>query len=164
VVRIQQASGGSNGWWSTGYQYWYIYGAFDAVHSPSALYWYPFSGTYTINQGNGGTFSHGVGTSDEYAIDFGTPANTPIYAARAGYVSFVIYDQQYSKFDTSVCPGGATGCTTPGSEANMVVVTHPDDTQALYVHFVQVRATMCWLGISRIAKRPPNVLEWSHCQ
>jgi len=100
------------------------------------LYDLPFVGTYTVNQGYGGLFSHTGAT--EYAIDWSMPIGTPVYSARDGVVVDIVDDQWLSKFDPGVCPAPVSEyCPTPGSDANTVMIRHDDGTWGLYAHLKQ---------------------------
>jgi murein DD-endopeptidase MepM/ murein hydrolase activator NlpD len=134
-------AGGANSW-AFGFNYYIRIGALHAEHDRNAVYWYPWNGTFLIGQGNGGSFSHQVNTADQYAIDVMMDEGTPIYAARAGYVSLVVNTNRYSKFDTTVCPGGPATCTAALTNQNHVVITHDDMTQAWYIHLMEVRTNL----------------------
>jgi hypothetical protein len=64
------------------------------------------------------------------------PEGTPIYAARAGYVSFVREGNSKSRYDSAACPDPET-CVN--ADDNAIVITHADKTQSYYLHLQQVR-------------------------
>lgn len=133
---LGQISTGADAWFNFGWSYKYRYGDPTAVHSSDALYALPYYGTYMVNQGNGGSYSHNVGTAAQYSIDFGLPLQSEIRNARAGYVSMVQYDQSLSY--SQACGTDLAGCgSTPGAQANYIFVVHPDNTMAIYIHLVE---------------------------
>jgi hypothetical protein len=77
--------------------------------------------TSTIAQGYDGSLSHK--NNSFFAIDFGVPIGTPVYAARAGIVRDVRSDSTFHCGDPS--------CS---DDANYVVVDHGDGTFAEYYH------------------------------
>jgi murein DD-endopeptidase MepM/ murein hydrolase activator NlpD len=101
--------------------WWFIPVEAGAVHAPGVLYRFPFRGRWTLTQGNHGQYSH----FDEqaFAFDFRMDEGTPIVAARAGFVVWVVTHH-------------AVGGTNPSliDKANFVTVLHEDGTLANYTH------------------------------
>jgi murein DD-endopeptidase MepM/ murein hydrolase activator NlpD len=128
-------AGGSAFWYIDGLSFNILYGSKTAVHSSVALYWYPFSGNFQVVAGNGSP-THAPDGPDHYALDFDMPEGTPIYAARAGYVSFVREGNSKSRYDSAACPDPET-CVN--ADDNAIVITHADKTQSYYLHLQQVR-------------------------
>ncbi|MEY2484204.1 MAG: hypothetical protein QOK24_2732 [Verrucomicrobiota bacterium] len=98
-----------------------------AMPVPDAKFVYrlPFAPgqAFTVNQGYNGALSH----HDRYALDFGMPFGTPVYAMRDGEVGVVV-----DKFPDH--QEGADGLQYEGSDNN-VVIDHADNTIASYLHF-----------------------------
>lgn len=93
----------------------------------SYLYALPYQdGPHPILQSPHGSFSHGVGSQDEDAIDWGMPVGTPICAARAGIVVAVRADCAKGGRDLQIKP-----------DFNYVIVRHDDGTCAEYIHLQQ---------------------------
>jgi hypothetical protein len=82
---------------------------------------YPEGKTFQVIQGYGGSYSH-RGRSF-YSLDFGMPTNTPVCAARSGFV--VEVEDQYAE-------GGTDWAYK--NKANRVVISHEDGTAASYCH------------------------------
>ncbi len=80
-------------------------------------------GPHRVLQAFFGSFSHGAGSQDEYAVDFAMPIGTSVHAARAGTVV---------AFRSDVEIGGPTPRFRP--DYNYVVIRHDDGTYAEYVH------------------------------
>jgi murein DD-endopeptidase MepM/ murein hydrolase activator NlpD len=136
VGYISPSGSGVNGWYSFSFTHYYSYGDPNAATSPSnTLYSIPWIGGHQCSQGNGGTFSHNVGSADEFAIDISMNEGTAIYAAREGYVSFVEESNSMSAY--TACPSNPTSCTTVGAQNNYVNVIHSDNTAAGYLHLQQ---------------------------
>ncbi len=84
---------------------------------------YPDSERRQVIQGNFGKHSHGPGTGDEYATDWGMPVGSPVCAARAGMVVAI---RQYSD---------KQGVGPEFSKfGNYVVIRHEDGTFGQYLH------------------------------
>lgn len=98
-------------------------GSIEARHDAAARYRMPFGGTAPrrLMQGVGGSFSHRGRT--RHAFDFELPVGTPILAARAGSVAWVV--DGYTRGGPSRSLRG---------KANSVSVVHADGTLADYVH------------------------------
>jgi murein DD-endopeptidase MepM/ murein hydrolase activator NlpD len=84
-------------------------------------YSYPFSknSTFNITQGPKGSYSH----KDMYAVDFGMPAGTAVYAARDGIIALVKSDSDKGGPDKKYI-----------EDANFISVYHEDGTLANYFH------------------------------
>lgn len=91
------------------------------------LYLFPYAhgAKFEVGQTHGGTKSHS-NDANRYAIDFGTPAGTPVHAARDGVVVFVKEDSNR----------GGLGVRYQ-DDANMIIVMHIDNTFAYYLHLQQ---------------------------
>ncbi|MFK7889115.1 MAG: M23 family metallopeptidase [Gammaproteobacteria bacterium] len=104
--------------------YQYLPGDPRASHQPRAAYRAPYaiSTTHPVTQAYPQTITHDTPAS-AYAIDFGLPDGTPIYAARGG----TVFDVAYDSF---------TGGTTEQdkAKANLVRIVHDDGTMAVYAH------------------------------
>jgi murein DD-endopeptidase MepM/ murein hydrolase activator NlpD len=110
--------------WRCHYQPYIQFGARRSTTTNDADYAMPFGpGRYVVMQGPRGTFSHGVGTSSENAVDWTVAEGTVVCAAREGRVVGV-------KQDSST--GGADEKFRP--YANYVVIKHEDGTFAEYLH------------------------------
>jgi len=96
---------------------------------PSILYALPFdSGTRCkVNQSYFGAYSHGSGSQNEYAVDFGLPEGTPVCAAREGIVVAVRSDSGIGGRDPQVYK----------NTANYVVIKHADGSYGSYLHLMQ---------------------------
>jgi murein DD-endopeptidase MepM/ murein hydrolase activator NlpD len=135
VTYVGAITTGADAWYSFGWSYSYRYGDPTAV-ADGSQYALPFYGTYSVGQGNGGSYSHNVGSTSQYAIDFSLPSNTAVRAARAGYVS-MIQEDQYMNYATA-CGTDLSGCgNVVGAQANYVYVIHTDGTMAIYIHLIQ---------------------------
>lgn len=109
----------------------FISSAFAQCHDPDAYvpgFFLPLAcGTSTtITQGNNSSFSH-TGHS-RYAFDFSLPRGTPLMAIDDGIVAFA---DGSTRPGDSCWSGGDSSCI---SEANYIVVEHPDGTQSMYAH------------------------------
>jgi hypothetical protein len=80
-------------------------------------------GKMKIEQGFNGKFSH-TDVQNKFAIDFGVPQGTPVYAARAGVVMQVESDFDKAGLDLEKY----------GGRANYVRILHDDGTMGLYAH------------------------------
>ena len=87
------------------------------------LYSLPFRGRFPVIQGPFGTYSHGPGSQDEEAFDFGTPLGTPICAARSGTVI---------AFRSDMDAGGTN--LKWQQRSNYIIIKHDDGTYAEYSH------------------------------
>lgn len=109
--------------WQYSYTTDFCWGTPNAQHSTNQLYLLPFAPgrSFRVIQGPGGAFSH-IG-EERYAIDFGMPKGTPVFAARGGVVVLV-----RDGFDA--------GAPDPSLKlkANEVFVRHSDGTLGEYVH------------------------------
>jgi murein DD-endopeptidase MepM/ murein hydrolase activator NlpD len=111
--------------WEWEYSFNWAIGSFKAQHDPSVVYDLPYQGTYEVTQGFHGTFSHTE--DDEYAVDWGMPAGTPLYAAREGIV--------IATRSTMSKGGGARDKF--GGLQNFIWIRHSDGTIASYDHLKQ---------------------------
>ncbi len=113
----------ADGTWSYNYIYNWSRGDIHAEHDESYRYAMPFDPDerFYVTQSCNGDFSHY--DAQAYAIDFGMPEGTAIYAARSGKVVLVV-----EKYDE----GG------PGPEyqayGNEVSIQHKDGTIGIYYH------------------------------
>ena len=78
---------------------------------------------FRVEQGFNGRFSHGD-PQNRYAIDFGVPQGTPVFAARGGVVMQVESDFDKAGLDLEKY----------GGRANYVRILHDDGTMGLYAH------------------------------
>jgi murein DD-endopeptidase MepM/ murein hydrolase activator NlpD len=109
-----------------------IVGAIDADHDDTYEYRLPYGddSSWPVTQGYGAKLSHRG--PEQFTVDFGMPAGTPVHAAREGLV--VLAEDSH-----------ATGCWSDECArlANFVVVLHVDGTTGEYFHLqhgsVQVR-------------------------
>lgn len=102
----------------------------DCPGQPDTFYRIPFSGIYTISQGNNGTFTHNGWQT--FAWDFPMPGGTTVRAARGGRVVDLRESSSQSCWNSNAqacqnCSGSAS--------ANFVKVLHQDGTEAWYGHF-----------------------------
>jgi murein DD-endopeptidase MepM/ murein hydrolase activator NlpD len=99
-------------------------GAPDAVHKPMRLYRAPFAvgSTFMVTQAYPTRATHDTAES-AYAVDFGLPDGTPVYAAREGTVINVRHDS-------------FSGAPLPQllDQANVILILHDDGTIAVYAH------------------------------
>jgi len=106
----------------------------DRLHNcpgePDSFYKIPFSGLYTVSQGNNGTFTHN--NWQRYAWDFPKPAGTTVLAARGGRIVDMRESSSQSCWNSS-----AQACQNCSGSAspNFVKVRHRDGTEAWYGHF-----------------------------
>jgi len=109
---------------------WAIESCWKPVGAPStSKFRLPFRASgIRVTQGPGSAFSHS-GIS-QHAIDFGTPSNTPIVAAKDGTVAYI-------KRDSS------SGCcsTSCSNQANYVTITH-DGYATAYWHLSSVSVSV----------------------
>lgn len=94
-----------------------------AARAQDADYRLPLGGTYRIDQGFGGSFSH-TDEQSRYAIDLNVDEGTPVLAAREGTVMQVENDFY----------GAGLNKEKFASRANVVRVLHSDGTMAVYAH------------------------------
>jgi len=99
-------------------------GAPDAVHKPARLYRAPFAvgATFMVTQAYPLRATHDTDES-MYAVDFGLPDDTPVYAAREGTVINVRHDS----FNGAPLPQML-------DQANVILILHDDGTIAMYAH------------------------------
>jgi murein DD-endopeptidase MepM/ murein hydrolase activator NlpD len=99
-------------------------GAPDAVHNPSRPYRAPFAvgATFPVTQAYPLRATHDTAES-MYAVDFGLPDGTPVYAAREGTVINVRHDS----FSGAALPQML-------DQANVILILHDDGTIAMYAH------------------------------
>jgi murein DD-endopeptidase MepM/ murein hydrolase activator NlpD len=99
-------------------------GAPDAVHKPTRLYRAPFAvgATFMVTQAYPTRATHDTAES-MYAVDFGLPDGTPVYAAREGTVINVRHDS----FSGAALPQMI-------DQANVILVLHDDGTIGVYAH------------------------------
>jgi len=81
------------------------------------------TGSFRIDQGFGGSFSH-TDAQSRYAIDFAADEGTPVIAAREGTVMQVEDDFE----------GAGLNKEKFGARANQVRILHADGTMAVYAH------------------------------
>lgn len=112
--------------WNYSYKYWFTRGSNKAVHDDSYVYGLPYrSGdSYEIIQGFGGSFSHKG--RDLYAVDFGMPVGTTVFAAREGKVVGIYEDSDITGTSKDYADYG-----------NYVFLEHPDKTIGEYWHLKQ---------------------------
>jgi murein DD-endopeptidase MepM/ murein hydrolase activator NlpD len=99
-------------------------GAPDATHNPARPYRAPFAvgATFPVTQAYPSRATHNTPES-LYAVDFGLPDGTPVYAAREGTVINVRHDS-------------FSGAPLPQMlhQANVILILHDDGTIAMYAH------------------------------
>jgi murein DD-endopeptidase MepM/ murein hydrolase activator NlpD len=102
----------------------YALGPPGAVHNPTHPYRAPFAlgSTFTVTQAYPTRITH-VTPDSQYAVDFGLPDGTPVYAAREGTVINVRHDAFQGGTDVALL-----------DQANVVEILHEDGTIALYAH------------------------------
>lgn len=112
--------------WNYSYKYWFMRGSNKALHDDSHIYRLPYGSgdSYEIIQGFGGSFSH-TGR-DMYAVDFGMPVGTTVYAAREGKVVGIYEDSDITGTSKDYADYG-----------NYVFLEHPDKTIGEYWHLKQ---------------------------
>lgn len=95
---------------------------------------YPNGTSVTVNQGNGGTTSHNVGGTQEWALDLDGDEGDPLIAARGGTVARVVNGI------TTSCGGcGNFGFPCPSNcpaYGNHVAIQHQDGDVSWYMHLV----------------------------
>jgi murein DD-endopeptidase MepM/ murein hydrolase activator NlpD len=99
-------------------------GSPQAVHSPPRPYRAPFAvgATFTVSQAYPVRITH-VTPDSQYAVDFGLPDGTPVYAARAGTVINVHHDSFRGAAQVAML-----------DQANVIEILHDDGTIAVYAH------------------------------
>jgi murein DD-endopeptidase MepM/ murein hydrolase activator NlpD len=128
IVRLQRADSNLP-WKYKTRQSWQLGRRGDPKKGPAArphrvVYALPYGKeTHKVAQGWFGSFSHGRGSNNEYAIDFEMPVGTKVLAAREGEVVAVRQDSSAGGADDKF-----------GTSANYVVVRHADGTFAEYLH------------------------------
>ncbi|HEX6994067.1 MAG TPA: M23 family metallopeptidase [Gammaproteobacteria bacterium] len=107
------------------YEFRYVLGSPDAVHSPEEAYRLPYAlaSSHVVSQAYPDVVTHGDPAS-LYAFDFAMPIGTAVHAARDGVVVDVASDYFEAGLDPNV----------DGPRANIVRVLHGDGTMALYAH------------------------------
>jgi murein DD-endopeptidase MepM/ murein hydrolase activator NlpD len=121
LVRVENAGAGKS---NLQYMWTIALGSPDAKHQPPGPYRAPFAvgSTYMITQAYPSAFTH-TAPDSQYAVDFGLPDGTPVYAAREGVVINVRHD---------AFRGGASPAMM--DQANVVDILHDDGTIAMYAH------------------------------
>ncbi len=109
--------------WHYSWRYNWKVGQHAWIKPGHYLYSLPFQGKFPVIQGPLGTYSHGPGSQDEEAFDFGMPVGTPICAARDGVVIAFRSDMN----------GGGTDLRWQ-NKSNYIVIKHDDGTYAEYQH------------------------------
>jgi hypothetical protein len=105
-------------------------GGGNTFNNPDTFYKIPFSGLYSVSQGNNGAFTHnGPG---RYAWDFPRSAGAVVLAARGGTVIGLRESSSQSCYNSIA--GDCVGCTGAAS-GNFVKIQHRDGSEALYAHF-----------------------------
>ncbi len=107
------------------YVYEYVAGSPDALHRPPRPYRLPYAlaSGYRVTQAYPDTATHTT-LDSRYAVDFGMPIGTDIFAARDGVVFAVATKNFRGGLDTS----------RHGASANHVQILHDDGTYAVYAH------------------------------
>lgn len=105
------------------YKYWISRGSKNAKHDDSYFYSLPFAPgqSFEVVQGFNGSFSHGK--ENIYAVDFGLPTGTKVFAAREGKIVDV--------YDESDLSGSSKEYAEYG---NYIIIEHPDKTIGEYWH------------------------------
>lgn len=112
--------------WDFHYRYQWLYGCPGAIPDDT-VYMLPFSpgAQYKLLQGAHGTFSHQVGSGNDYANDWDMPEGTVVLAARGGVVVGLRVDSTAhgvgERFKNS---------------ANYVILRHADGTYGEYLHLL----------------------------
>ncbi len=109
--------------YSYNYSYSWIIGSIDAVHDDEYIYRLPYAkGTsHMVTQGFNGVTTH-KGHS-QYAIDFGMPVGTKLYASRDGVVVKTKENSNRGGYDKKFSSSG-----------NYITIEHSDSTFATYYH------------------------------
>lgn len=112
--------------WRYNYNYYWTFGSIHAEHDNSYVYALPYApGTrHWVTQGFNSSFSH-FG-ENAYAIDWGMPIGTPIYAARDGIV-----------IGTQDCYSEGRAEDRYRDLVNYIMIKHPDGTVGEYAHLQQ---------------------------
>jgi murein DD-endopeptidase MepM/ murein hydrolase activator NlpD len=115
---------------------------------PDTFYRIPFSGVYSISQGNNGQFTHNGW--QRFAWDFPKAANTAVLAARGGRVVDLRESSSQSCWNPNAAnPDGTTGACQNcmgSASANFVTIRHRDGTFAWYGHF---RNNSVWVSLNQ---------------
>jgi len=103
--------------------YTWTIGNKNAIHDNNYFYRLPYEigETHMVTQGFRGNFSHSG--DSEFAVDFGMPVGTKVYASRGGVIVMTKSD------------GYKNGSTRNfAEEANHITIKHDDGTYGKYVH------------------------------
>jgi len=115
------------------FSYQFSFGDNTATPDPNYVYRLPFAegASFTVGQGENGSFSHNDNEQNRRAIDFVMPIGTPIHAIREGLVFDIKEDSTIS-------------CGNPSckSDGNYVKILHSDGSWAEYVHLTVGGATV----------------------
>lgn len=113
-------------------------------HNDNVVYYLPYGQgeVHTVNQTYGGTFSHGRGTADEFAIDFDMPVGNVVCAARGGSVIAIRTESNRGGESEKFADYG-----------NYVVIKHDDGTYGRYLHLRQ-NGSLVKLGQIVQARQP----------
>jgi murein DD-endopeptidase MepM/ murein hydrolase activator NlpD len=124
VMDIVELAARGSGRPQLGYDWAYVIGDPAAEHRPERPYRVPFAvaASFPVTQAYPSTYTHGDPGS-RYAIDFGMPEGTAIYAARGGTVVDVAHGNFKSGVDREYA-----------DKANFVRILHADGTIAMYAH------------------------------
>lgn len=120
---IARLSHGKGAAFNYSYEYWISRGSKNAKHDDSYIYSLPFGPgeSFEVVQGFNGSFSHGK--ENAYAVDFGLPIGTKVFAAREGKVVDVYDESDLSGYSEEYVEHG-----------NYLIVEHPDKTLGEYWH------------------------------
>ena len=120
-VRLKPANDQESFSWRVRYDW--RHGQTDVEHEPGFVYElpYPKEKRFLVRQGFRGSFTHSG--NDAFAVDFEMPEGTPVLAARAGTVEWVV-----DRFS-----GGGLDPRFR-DQANLILIRHSDGTYGEYVH------------------------------
>ena len=120
-IRLYKQKGALS--YSYSYSYSWIIGSIDAVHDDDYIYRLPYAkgSSHVVTQGFNGKATH-KGHS-QYAIDFGMPVGTKIYASRDGVVVKSKENSNRGGYDKKFSSSG-----------NYITIEHSDSTFATYYH------------------------------
>ncbi len=109
--------------YSYNYSYSWIIGSVDAVHDDEYIYRLPYAkGTsHMVTQGFNGVTTHNG--HSQYAIDFGMPVGTKLYASRDGVVVKTKENSNRGGYNKKFSSSG-----------NYITIEHSDSTFATYYH------------------------------
>ncbi|MCI0747681.1 MAG: M23 family metallopeptidase [Verrucomicrobia subdivision 3 bacterium] len=112
--------------WNYSYTSHYTVGSTLAKHDDSYIYRLPFApgASFKVTQAYNGKYSHHG--SDQYAIDFKMPNETPVHAARGGIVAKIKQDSSKGGPDRK-----------HENHANYVLIRHDDGTLGNYAHLAK---------------------------